>query len=469
MFTTSQLRYLAETELNIPAPLHDYQWEGVSFLYRSHSALLADEMGLGKTVQTVVALALLLNGKSEVDRALIVAPASLTTNWVEELTTWTPSVTAWRVQGSAQDRAAFYQLPIPVLVSSYEQIRSDGLDRIPSGTFDLVILDEAQRIKNGNSATALGCQVLPRKRAWALSATPLENNNDDVVSILNFLDPPIDRNVAKKFLIGKLESIMLRRKKTEVRAELPPVIIQDLKLDLSAYQREKYNQLWENRVNAISSNPAYRDIGTALLGMITRLKIICNFDRQMNVSSKLDALEEIIEGAGKAARILVISQFVETLRWISDKIKVPHNFLTGSMSLTERHSSIHRFKSEKSPQLLLLSLRAGGVGLNLGEATHVVMFDRWWNPAVEVQAIYRAHRFERDEPLHVIRFLITSSIEEKISNILERKGALFNDVIDSVQTTSEQFTKRELMQILEISDRDISVEINEKWENENHG
>ena len=455
MFNVPQLRNLAESQLHIPAKLHDYQWEGIAFLYRSHSALLADEMGLGKTVQTAVALALLLNGGSEISRVLIVAPSSLTINWMEELETWAPSVTARRVQGSARAREAFYLLPIPILVSSYEQIRYDGLDRIPSDTFDLVVLDEAQRIKNKNSATALACRLLPRKRAWALSATPLENDEDDVASIVGFLDPMVGRNLSTANLAKKLGSVMLRRRKSDVRAELPPVILQDLKLSLSTSQRERYNDLWVNRATTVGSNVTDGDISAALLGLITRLKIICNFDVAANTSSKLDALKAISESAGKSARILVFSQFVETLHWISDRIDLPHDLLTGSMSLTERQTVIDRFKADSVPRGLLVSLRAGGVGLNLGAATHVVLFDRWWNPAVEVQAIYRAHRFDRDDPLHVVRFLVTDSIEERIAAILDRKKRLFNEIVESAEKTTYRFTKKELMEILELATVEI--------------
>ena len=455
MPNTLELRRLAENQLGVPATLHNYQWEGVAFLYRSHSALLADEMGLGKTVQTSVALALLLNGQSEIRRVLIVAPASLTINWMMELSTWAPSVTARRVQGPAREREAFYLLPIPVLVSSYEQIRFDGLDRIPSDTFDLVILDEAQRIKNRDSTTALACRILPRKRSWALSATPLENNENDIVSILSFLDPSVGREHPNLHLAKKLESVMLRRRKSDVRAELPPVIFQDLRLELSVPQRTRYDELWVNRAQTISKDSSDGDISTALLGLITRLKIICNFDAPANASSKLDALKTISEGSGNSARILVFSQFVETLRWVSDRIELPHDLLTGSMSLAERQVAMDRFRTEAAPRGLLVSLRAGGVGLNLGEATHVVIFDRWWNPAVEVQAIYRAHRFDREEPLHVVRFLVADSIEERIKKILEQKECLFDEIIESAETRTYRFTKEELMQILELTTGDI--------------
>ena len=445
-----QLRRFAENKLRVPAMLHDYQWEGVAFLYRSRSALLADEMGLGKTVQTAVALTILINGEGEISRALIVSPSSLTANWMAELAIWAPSLTVRRIQGTASEREAFYLLPIPVLVGSYEQIRSDGLDRIPMNTFDLVVLDEAQRIKNRNSTTALACRILPRKRAWALSATPLENDENDVVSIMNFLNPTFEGSQTQARLVEKLGSLMLRRRKSDVRADLPPVIIQDIQLDLSKKQRERYDEIWTHRTEAVEEGVASGDIGVILLGLITRLKIICNFDEVTNTSSKLDALQTISESAGKSAKILVFSQFVETLRWLSARIDIPHDLLTGSMSMAKRGEVIDRFQTGEAPRMLLISLRAGGVGLNLGKASHVVVFDRWWNPAVEIQAIYRAHRFDRDDPLHVVRFLIKDSVEDRITDILKEKENLFEEVIESTPTATHRFTKKELMQILEI-------------------
>ena len=442
------LRRLAEDRTGVFPTLHDYQWEGVSFLLGSPSALLADEMGLGKTVQAAIALALLLNERNDIDRVLIVAPASLTLNWMAELAAWAPAVTARRVQGEVVDREAFYMLPIPVLVASYEQVRADGLERIPPDAFDLVVLDEAQRIKNPNSATALACRLLPRKRAWALSATPLENDPDDIASILDFLEPELGRWLSRAQIAKKLETMMLRRRKCEVRAELPPVIVQDLVLDLFPHQRERYEELWVTRESRLGDNPG--DSTAALLGLITRLKTICNFDPDSGQSTKLDALKTIVEGAGASARVIVFSQFVETLRWISERLDVPHDLLIGSMSQPQRHAVIQRFKAEKPPRALLISLRAGGVGLNLGEASHVVLFDRWWNPATEDQAMYRAHRFEREEPLHVIRFLVRDSVEERIAAIIEKKEDLFTEVIDSAATSWEGLTRRELMQILEL-------------------
>ena len=463
----AELRRYAEGMLGVPARLHDYQWEGVSFLYRNHAALLADEMGLGKTVQTAVALALALSTRREMSRALIVAPAALKMNWVSELAKWAPSLTNSSLVGGVREREAFYLLPIPVLVSSYEQIRQDGLDRIPSNTFDIVVLDEAQRIKNPNSATALCCRLLSRKCSWALSATPLENDARDVASILAFLDPMQPLDMSTRQLPARLSSLMLRRRKSEVRGELPPVIVQDLRLELAGPQRTRYDELWTKRYEAVA--PGVGDTAVALLATITRLKIICNFDSDSGASTKLAALDDICAGAGPDARILVFSQFVETLKWVADRLGLACALLTGAMSARARQSAIEQFTTGRTPRVLLTSLRAGGVGLNLGEATHVVMYDRWWNPAVEMQAVYRAHRFTRATPLHVVRFTLTDTIEERIASILDAKQRLFDDVVDSTETRAQDFSVEELMHILEISVGDQHSRKNETEDDRNHG
>lgn len=444
-----ELRHRAELRLGVPAPLHAYQWEGVSFLYGSSGALLADEMGLGKTVQASVAIALLLDTVSSVDRVLIVAPASLTLNWMAELSVWTPGVTARRLEGNAADRAALYALPVSVLVGSYEQIRIDGIDRIPRGTFDLVVLDEAQRIKDRGSSTSLACRLLPRNRSWALSATPLENEVQDIATILGFLNPSFGPEKTRGEISRELERSMLRRRKRDVRGELPPVLIQDIHLELGIGQRERYDALWATRGSYFGRRD--QDDITAMLGLITRLKGICNWDEESGTSTKLEALETLVEGAGESARIIVFSQFVKTLEWLSERLSVQHELLIGAMDVSARQAVIERFASRDAPRVLLISLRAGGVGLNLGAASHVVLFDRWWNPAVESQAIYRAHRFDRCDPLHVIRFVIRESIEEHIAAILDEKAELFEDVVENAPATHRGFRRAELLRILEMT------------------
>lgn len=259
---------------------------------------------------------------------------------------------------------------------------------------------------------------------------------------------------------------MLRRRKSEVRAELPPVIIQDLQLALSDPQREAYDELWFDR-SLVLREAGTEDPGTAMLALITRLKILCNFHAASDTSSKLDALNTLLEGAGETARILVFSQFVETLLWLSPRLGLPHQLFTGSLSTDEREEAITAFREQPSPRALLISLRAGGLGLNLGEATHVALFDRWWNPAVEMQAIYRAHRFARSTPLHVVRFLVEDTIEERIAQILERKQLLFDAVVESPDTGSHDFTREELMRILELGPEDFPGASSQKEDSDN--
>jgi SNF2 family DNA or RNA helicase len=253
---------------------------------------------------------------------------------------------------------------------------------------------------------------------------------------------------------AELEARLLRRRKADVRAELPPVILQDLELELSAPQRDLYDELWFERASIVQDSGA-DDPETVLLALITRLNILCNFERVSEGSSKLDALRAFLEGVGGNARVLIFSQFVEMLEWIAVRLTVPHEMLTGSMSMEAKYEAIAAFEEGATPRALLISLRAGGVGLNLGDATHVVLFDRWWNPAVEIQAIYRAHRFDREAPLHVVRFLVQDTIEERIAHILERKRQLFEQVVESLDSASYHFTREELLRILELSPEDL--------------
>lgn len=440
----------AETQLSLPWSLRTYQWEGVAFLCRNRSVLLADEMGLGKTVQTAVALALTLNGQKDMKRALVVSPASLAANWKAELETWVPSLVVRRLVGDRRTRKALYLLPVPVLLGSYEQVRQDALDCIPRACFDIVVLDEAQRIKNRHSRTALACRLLSPRRAWALSATPLENNTDDVRGILRFLDPGGKWEAGDEAVANQLGKLMLRRRKRDVRGELPPVIVQDLRLNLTEAQRQQYDELWNSRGQEWTDVSHRVNAHGHLLGMITRLKVVCNYVQHEDSSAKLDALNQVCEGAGSRGRILVFSQFVKTLKWLSRKTALPFDFITGEMTEGHRLRAMRRFQTGAAPRMLLVSLRAGGVGLNLGEATHVVLFDRWWNPAVEKQAIFRAHRFDRGEPLHVVRFVTTGTVEERIDRILAAKEELFGDVVDSRSIKRTGLSMNDLLHILNL-------------------
>lgn len=451
---SSTLDYsITAKELCLPATLRQYQWEGVAFLSRSHSALLADEMGLGKTVQAIVALCLVLQSSIS-KRALIIAPASLVPNWERELRLWAPNLNVRRIIGTVEDRQATYQLPIQVIIASYEQIRADALDMEPTVHFEVVILDEAQRIKNRHSRLALSCRLLNRTRSWALSGTPLENSLDDLVSIFVYLNSGlVDVGMPPTEILSRIQSHFLRRRKKDVLGEIPPIIIQDIPLELTGEQNTAYTDCW------ISRREWTRALGTpssetALFALITKLKQLCNFEPHSFESVKFEALslllEELIESDDK---VIVFSQYVETLKFISKKLmNFPHDLYIGEQSVQEREAILSNFKSQPGPRVLLISLRAGGVGLNIQEASMVILFDRWWNPSIESQAIQRAHRFGRTRPLHVIRFLIMDTIEERIQEVLLNKQLDFENYIENAENAAiHPFTREELRKILELS------------------
>ena len=450
----------AEGAIDLDEALRPYQREGVSFLFRSEAALLADEMGLGKTVQAVSALRLLLR-QPKINRALIVAPASLTLNWQRELERWAPELVVRRLLGPQAERLAYYQLPIQVLIATYEQVSLDALDRIPDGTFDVVILDEAQRIKNHSSRTALACRLLPRHVAWALTGTPIENTRADIESIFAFLRPGlIEATDGKSKILADIAPYFLRRRKVDVVPDLPPIIYQDMSLELNDNQRSAYDAAWEEGSLDLR-RPPHPVPATVLFALITKLKQICNRDEATGDSCKLDALQFLIESAAAdGGKVLVFSQYVETLKWLSGAIdSVPTSIYSGEQSPGERDETLSAFERAEGSRALLVSLRAGGVGLNIPSADLVVLFDRWWNPAVEAQAVNRAHRLGRSTPLHVVRFLVRDSIEERIDDILAAKQQLFEEYIEAIDVPDiPALTRNDLIRALGVSHYDTDAD-----------
>ena len=307
-------------ETCLPGQLRPYQMEGVRFLAARDAALLADEMGLGKTVQTAVALTLT---KERLRRVLLITPASLCLNWQRELQRWARELVVRRVIGDSEDRVATYRLPIRVLIASYEQIRSEIHSFEAGLLFDLVILDEAQRIKNASSDTSLACRLIPRKRAWALSGTPLENHPADLISIFRFLKPGLLRQgMSKTEIHERIKSHFLRRTKQAVLSELPPIIVQDLPLELGKGQRRAYNEVWASRFEKVRGEDG-RPSSANMLAILTKLKQLCNFDPETGESTKLDALKVLLDSIDQEKKkVLVFSQYVQTLQWISDRLEL---------------------------------------------------------------------------------------------------------------------------------------------------
>lgn len=429
--------------------LRPYQREGASFLFHRKAALLADEMGLGKTVQAAVALEAL---KRSHRRVLVVAPTPLCLNWVRELEKWAGGLIVRRVVGDAQDRHLTYRLPIQVLVASYEQLRAD-IDSIASSIeFDLVILDEVQRIKNIDSTTSLACRRIRRRSSWGLSGTPLENSVEDLLSIFRFLAPQLlHPGMSRSEIHATMQDHFLRRTKEQVLTELPPIIVRDLRLELGVSQRQAYESAWSQRYSSLNLQHGSTRIAT-MLALITRLKQICNFDPATGDSAKWEALQGLLDSIDHASgKVLVFSQYVETLNWLAERFAMNHEVFHGGLSAHHREQMIDRFRQRRGPRAMLVSLKAGGVGLNLQDASTVILFDRWWNPAVEDQAVQRAHRFGKQTTVELIRFIVEDTVEERIAKILEDKTALFREYIeDAPIVSSEKLSDQELRRILDI-------------------
>lgn len=430
-------------ELSWHAPLFEFQREGVSALLVKESLLLADEMGLGKTIQTIAALRMLVQ-QGEVAEALVVCPAGLLAQWRAALRLWAPELAMTTVRGASSDRAWQWKTSSHVHLVSYETLRSDVTESMMSPPrrriWDVVILDEAQKIKNPDADVTRACKRLRRRRSWALTGTPLENKVEDLVSIMEFLTPVHDGAPARpppaRELLARHHELQLRRRKRDVLGQLPPktVVTVDLELtgaQLAAYQRAEA----EGIVQLRALGPEIRI--TNVLELISRLKQICNVDPATGQSAKIDDLRDRIATiAAQGDRALVFSQFTNEEFGVGLIASRLSNFAplayTGAMATDERDRVIRRFMEDERHQLLVLSLRAGGQGLNLQEASYVVHFDRWWNPAVERQAEDRSHRMGQTVPVTVYAYRCVGTIEQRIDEVLQSKQRLFDAVVDEV-------------------------------------
>jgi SNF2 family DNA or RNA helicase len=429
--------------LEWPGPLYPYQKDGVLLLVQRRELLLADDMGLGKTVQAIAAMRVLLRA-GDIQRSLIVVPASLVYQWREALGTWGPDLRVSTVRGSPDVRSRQWAADAHVYLTTYEAIRGDlvsGCTTGPGRLWDLVVLDEAQRIKNRGTSISSVCKRIPRQRTWALTGTPLENAIDDLASVLEFLRPNLEGQVrpplaADRAMLEHHRTLQLRRRKTDVLTELPPKTVHRVPLELDGVQRATYDRAEREGIVELRARGETVRI-THILQLIMKLKQICNICPESGQSVKLDDLAERAETlTAEGHRALVFSQFTDDLfggRAIAARLAAyrPLTY-TGAMTQMERQNMIDMFKRDDRYRLFIISLKAGGQGLNLQDASYVVHFDRWWNPAVERQAEDRTHRLGQRLPVTVYSYICVGTIEDRIEELLIHKQQLFDTLIDGV-------------------------------------
>jgi SNF2 family DNA or RNA helicase len=431
--------------LEWPAPLYGYQRDGVRALLERTELLLADDMGLGKTIQAIAAIRILTHLR-RVGQTLVVVPASLVTQWMHELRLWAPELRVVVVRGNLQDRLPLWEQNAHLHIVSYDTMRNDFVSHGEYGPaarhWDIVVLDEAQKIKNRDTKTSSACRRLPRRRAWALTGTPLENHLGELASVCEFLTSwtnprqwprPLISNSA---ILARHRELQLRRRKDDVLQDLPRKTSNEILLDLTPHQRKTYDKA--EREGVVELRKQRQTITVHhVLALIQRLKQICNVCPESGESSKLDDLVDRLEQiAEEGQRALVFSQYVDAnfgVKAIAARLSgldaLTH---TGQLSLTSRDGIVQQFKSDPRHKALILSLRAGGQGLNLQEASYVVHFDRWWNPAVERQAEDRVHRLGQTRAVTVYKYICSNTIEERIDAVLKRKQDLFDELVDQV-------------------------------------
>jgi SNF2 family DNA or RNA helicase len=462
-----ELSWQGNAHFDWPFPLFPYQTEGISVLIQKTSVLLADDMGLGKTVQAICALRI-LGARGDLASALIIMPASLLNQWKKEFRTWAPEMRICTIHGPSAERLWMWRVPAHVYLVTYETFRADftGNPNSPLSDriWDMVLLDEAQKIKNRNTDISRKCKQIPRHRAVAMTGTPLENHPDDLASIMEFLSPFGTGAAQKRLIPGPQLRTMhretqLRRRKTEVLPQLPEKLINDIVLPLQPAQKQTYDKA--EREGILRLKETTHIPITSVLELILRLKQICNLCPYSGQSSKLtDIRDRLVVLREEGHRALLFSQFTDArfgCKAVAQELSEFNPLIfTGEDSSKQKSQTIDTFRNNPDHTVLILSLRAGGLGLNLQEASYVFHFDRWWNPAVERQAEDRSHRMGQTMPVHVYRYICEGTIEERIDHILSEKRILFSEMIDGISMDlKSMLTYREILSVFGLAEPEI--------------
>lgn len=460
--------------------LRSYQRDGLGWLrflqdFR-FGGCLADDMGLGKTIQVLALLQLRrLRPVPATERrpSLVVVPRSLVYNWIDEASRFTPKLRVLSYTGLGREELLEQFDEVNVVVTTYGTLRRDIL-MLKDIPFDYVILDEAQAIKNAASQTAKVCRLIRAEYRLALTGTPVENHLGELWSIFEFLNPGmLGRLPVLKGLAGTrapdtealatvaqaLKPFILRRRKEQVLKDLPEKTEQTLFCELDRKERQLYDELRDHYRTSLMQRIAEIGLGRSkiqVLEALLRLRQaachpgLIDKTRSHESSAKLDTLvEHLHEVIDEGHKALVFSQFTSLLailRTRLDRQKIPYEYLDGQTR--RRKEKVNRFQTDDDCQLFLISLKAGGLGLNLTAADYVFILDPWWNPAVEAQAVDRAHRIGQTRPVFAYRLICRGTVEEKIMELQRSKRELADAILSADQSMIRTLTAEDLQLLL---------------------
>lgn len=454
-------------DIQVQASLRDYQEKGVRWLQMLHhygfGGILADDMGLGKTLQTI---AFLTSQVTEESRVLILAPSGLIYNWADEFRKFAPQLDLAVVHGLKANREAILSENHQIYVTSYATFRQDS-ELYQEMAFDFLFLDEAQVMKNAQTKIAQSLRQFVVPAVFALSGTPIENHLGELWSIFQIVLPGLLPS-KKEFMklpadrvAQFIKPFVMRRKKEEVLTELPDLIEVVYKNELEDQQKAIYLaqlQQMRDRLAQVTDQEFQRSRVEILSGLM-RLRQICDtpalfMDDYQGASGKLDSLRDLLlQVADGGHRVLIFSQFKGMLEKIEKELPdlgLTSFKITGSTPAQDRQEMTKAF-NQGERDAFLISLKAGGVGLNLTGADTVILVDLWWNPAVEAQAIGRAHRMGQEQKVEVYRLITKGTIEEKIQELQEQKKHLVSQVLDGTESRAS-LSLAEIREILGISE-----------------
>ncbi len=464
----------------INAELREYQYKGFSwlwFLYKyGLNGILADDMGLGKTLQ---ALTLLQKAKEKDKKAtnLVVCPTSVVFNWENEIQKFIPSLKCLKLSGTDR-KEHFKEIPkYDIVITSYALIRRD-IEKLKKYEFRYIILDESQNIKNPESITAKSIKQLNGQHKLALSGTPIENKLEELWSVFDFLMPGfllsqsefnyryvapiVDRGekIVEKRLKSQIYPFILRRMKRDVAKDLPDKVENIAYCELTPEQKDFYLEVLDSTKEELFKSIAENGLEKSRMSIFSallRLRQICChprlYDKEnkkgIETSGKFEQLKSMLEEIiSEGHRILLFSQFVDMLDIIKEwlvKEGIKHEYLTGSTK--NRQEVVERFNNDDSIPIFLVSLKAGGTGLNLTGADYVIHYDPWWNPAVEDQATDRAYRIGQTKKVFVYRLITKNTVEEKIQKLKMDKRNLVDSVISVDRNIGKTLTYADLQDI----------------------